>query len=75
MKRLRSQALPPVMSALVTSGRGVALVERPVPVPAKDQVLVRMRAAPINPNDLMLLDGTYDVKKPEGRRRCCSPTR
>jgi NADPH:quinone reductase-like Zn-dependent oxidoreductase len=25
-----------------------------------------MRAAPINPNDLMMLDGTYEVKKPLG---------
>jgi NADPH:quinone reductase-like Zn-dependent oxidoreductase len=25
-----------------------------------------MRAAPINPNDLMFLDGTYEVKKPVG---------
>jgi NADPH:quinone reductase-like Zn-dependent oxidoreductase len=25
-----------------------------------------MRASPINPNDLMMLDGRYDVKKPLG---------
>jgi len=54
------------MSALVTTAGGVELVERPLPTPGRGQVLVKMRAAPINPNDLMLLDGTYEVKKPVG---------
>lgn len=54
------------MKALAYFGGGVELVERPVPVPKPGQVLVRMRAAPINPNDLMFLDGTYEVKKPAG---------
>ncbi|HEU0034846.1 MAG TPA: zinc-binding dehydrogenase [Kofleriaceae bacterium] len=45
---------------------GVELVERPLPTPARGQVLVRMHATPINPNDLMFLDGTYEVKKPAG---------
>src|SRR5262245_61051741 len=66
MKRLPGHALPATMRALVARERGVELAERPVPVRGRGQVLVRMRAAPINPNDLMLLDGTYEVKKPAG---------
>lgn len=60
------RALPTTMKGLARAEGGVTLVERPVPTPGPGQVLVRMRAAPINPNDLMLLDGTYDVKKPVG---------
>lgn len=54
------------MQGLAYVEGGVELVERPVPTPASGQVLVRMRAAPINPNDIMFLDDTYDVKKPKG---------
>ncbi len=54
------------MKGLARSAGGVELVERAVPVPSRGQVLVRMRASPINPNDLMLLDGTYEIKKPLG---------
>ncbi|HUS30432.1 MAG TPA: zinc-binding dehydrogenase [Kofleriaceae bacterium] len=54
------------MKGLATVERGVELVERAVPVPQRGQVLVKMRAAPINPNDLMFLDGVYEIKKPLG---------
>lgn len=54
------------MKALATIKGGVELVERPVPSPNRGQVLVHMRAAPINPNDLMFLDGAYEVTKPLG---------
>jgi NADPH:quinone reductase len=66
MKLLASRTLPRSMSALVTIAGGVELVSRPVPTPKRGEVLIHMRAAPINPNDLMLLDGTYEVKKPLG---------
>src|SRR5512138_1507407 len=58
--------LPTTMSALVSTPGGLELVERPVPQPSRGQVLVWMRAAPINPNDLMALDGTYEVKRVVG---------
>jgi NADPH2:quinone reductase len=66
MKLLTSHTLPTTMKALATVAGGVELVERPVPTPKRGEVLVHMRAAPINPNDLMLLDGIYEVKKPLG---------
>jgi NADPH2:quinone reductase len=68
MKLLPSHTLPKSMQALATTASGgtVELVERPLPTPARGQVLVHMRAAPINPNDLMFIDGVYDVKKPAG---------
>ncbi len=37
---------------------------RTVPKPERGQVLVKMRAAPINPSDLMFLKGLYGVLKP-----------
>lgn len=66
MKLLRSHTIPSAMRGLATVGGGVELVERAVPTPKRGEVLIRMRAAPINPNDLMFLDGTYEVKKPVG---------
>lgn len=66
MKLLAAHTLPTSMSALASVAGGVELVTRPVPTPKPGQVLVYMRAAPINPNDLMMLDGTYEVKKPIG---------
>src|SRR4029079_7230399 len=66
MKLLWTHTLPASMKALASIAGSVELVERPVPTPKRGQVLVHMRAAPINPNDLMLLDGTYEVKKAAG---------
>ncbi|HWO23978.1 MAG TPA: zinc-binding dehydrogenase [Kofleriaceae bacterium] len=66
MKLLRGHTLPSAMRALATTAGGVELAERAVPTPGRGQVLIRMRAAPINPNDLLLLDDTYEVKKPLG---------
>ncbi len=66
MKILSTHTLPSAMKALVYRAPGVELVERPIPTPKPGQVLVHMRAAPINPNDVMFLDGTYEVKKPAG---------
>lgn len=66
MKLLPSHTLPATHKGLATVDRGVELVERPVPVPKRGEVLIRMRAAPINPNDLLFLDGVYEVKKPLG---------
>ena len=66
MKLAPTHTLPKSMKALAYVEGGVELVERPVPTPEPGRVLVRMRAAPINPNDLMFLDGTYEVKKPLG---------
>lgn len=66
MKLLPHHTLPSSMRGLATIAGGVELVERAVPTPKRGEVLIRMRAAPINPNDLMLLDGTYEVKKPLG---------
>lgn len=39
----------------------LALHERPVPVPADDEVLIRVEAAPINPSDIGLMFGAADL--------------
>jgi NADPH:quinone reductase-like Zn-dependent oxidoreductase len=39
----------------------LSLVELPVPVPAADEVVVRIEATPINPSDLGLLLGPADI--------------
>ena len=39
----------------------LSLTDVPVPVPADDEVLIRMEAAPVNPSDLGLLFGVADL--------------
>jgi NADPH:quinone reductase len=41
----------------------LAVAERPVPTPGAGQVLVRIRASPINPSDLSFLRGAYGIRK------------
>ena len=38
--------------------------QRPVPIPGKDEVLVKVTASPINPSDLAFLDGNYGFELP-----------
>jgi NADPH:quinone reductase-like Zn-dependent oxidoreductase len=54
------------MRAVVQTAPGAPLeVQRwPLPQPGPGQVLVRMEAAPINPSDLYLLEGTYKFTRP-----------
>jgi NADPH:quinone reductase-like Zn-dependent oxidoreductase len=42
----------------------LALVERPVPQPAANEVLVRIAASPINPSDLLFLRDQHGMHKP-----------
>ncbi|MEP6884636.1 MAG: zinc-binding dehydrogenase [Gammaproteobacteria bacterium] len=53
------------LRSLVTSGGEleVSLMQVPIPVPAENEVLVRIDAAPINPSDLGLLFAGADMQK------------
>ena len=42
---------------------GLRLVDRPVPQPAADQVLVRMKAATLNYRDLLTVKGGYGSRQ------------
>jgi NADPH2:quinone reductase len=60
--------LPTTMRALeLRDPRGATprpvLVEKPLPRPRPGEVLVRVAAAPINPNDILFLRDKYEVKK------------
>lgn len=65
--------IPDEMQALELSANGstvpeacanLKVVRKPVPVPTKGQVLVRVEAAPCNPSDLSYLQGHYAVDRP-----------
>lgn len=60
--------LPVEMTAvLLESYSGVAalrVVRRPVPQPGINQVLVKIAASPINPSDLMFIQGVYGFQRP-----------
>lgn len=63
-----TKAVPATMRALelrdYDGGReSIAVVEKPVPRPGMNEVLVRVGASPVNPSDLMFLRGLYGVKK------------
>src|SRR2546429_5836730 len=61
-------ALPEQMQALVLSAYGPApfrlrMESHPLPRPGPGEVLVRVAASPVNPSDLMFLEGRYAFKK------------
>ncbi|HEX7285129.1 MAG TPA: alcohol dehydrogenase catalytic domain-containing protein, partial [Candidatus Angelobacter sp.] len=61
--------IPATMRAVQLSaydGRreSIHVVQMPVPHPGPGQVLVRVYASPINPSDLMFVQGLYGFKKP-----------
>lgn len=59
--------LPSEMNAVVLdsySGSDALRIEkRPVPTPGVNEVLVKVAASPINPSDLIFLEGLYGIKK------------
>jgi NADPH2:quinone reductase len=63
-------SIPDVMTALVADRHGPDAVAQlrvariPVPALRRGQVLVRMRAAPCNPADLMYIEGRYGITRP-----------
>ena len=38
------------------------VVEQPWPIPAPDEVVVQMRAAPLNPADINAIEGKYPIR-------------
>lgn len=51
-----------VCRALASNFDGVAVEDRPEPVPQKREVLVRMRAASVNFPDILMAEGKYQFK-------------
>src|SRR5205823_4436591 len=65
---MAAAALPEQMQALVLSAYGpppfpLHVETRPIPRPGPGEVLVRLPASPVNPSDLMFLEGRYAFKK------------
>jgi NADPH:quinone reductase-like Zn-dependent oxidoreductase len=65
---MTSNPLPEQMTAVILDSYNGAdalrVVQRPVPRPGPNEVLVKIAASPINPSDLMFLQGVYGFKKP-----------
>lgn len=62
------EQIPDEMTAVVldsyTGVEGLRVERRPVPRPKRNQVLVKIAAAPINPSDLLFVQGRYGFTKP-----------
>lgn len=60
--------IPEQMTAVVlesySGAESLRVVQRPVPHPGPNEVLVKVAASPINPSDLAFLLGQYGFKKP-----------
>ena len=65
MKKVR---IPETMTVAVlnsySGAEALSIEHRPVPKPGKNEVLVKVAYAPINPSDLATLIGYYGLKKP-----------
>lgn len=46
-----------------TKRKNLVLVEKPVPKPGPNEVLIKVSASPINPSDVVFLEGRYGIKK------------
>jgi len=57
--------IPQLMHAVVVDEKsgGLNVREIPVPRPGPDQLLIRMKAAPINPSDIGFTKGSYGAQK------------
>ncbi len=60
---MRALVLEKYQENLADALNGLKVGELPVPKPKRGQVLVRIRAAPCNPSDLLLLQGKYGTLK------------
>ena len=62
------QGIPEQMTAVIldsySGAKALRSEKRPLPRPGKDEVLVKIAAAPINPSDLAVLTGHYGYKNP-----------
>ncbi len=60
--------LPDTMTVVVLDAyqgaESLRVEERPVPRPGRNQLLVKVAASPINPSDIMFMNGTYGFERP-----------
>lgn len=65
---MTKKQIPDQMTAVVldsySGAEAIRVVQRPVPKPGKDEVLVKVAASPINPSDLAFLIGQYGFTNP-----------
>jgi NADPH2:quinone reductase len=62
-KTMRAVLLEAYHANVADAIRSLKVAERPVPVPRRGQVLIRIEGAPCNPSDLLLLQGQYGTLK------------
>ncbi len=65
---MRKKRIPDTMTVAVlnsySGADALSIEQRPIPTPAKNEVLVKVAFSPINPSDLATLTGYYGLKNP-----------
>ncbi len=61
---MKSVILPAYNPNLIRALIGMKVEEFPLPLPSKDEVVIKITAAPCNPSDIAFLRGGYNIKKP-----------
>ncbi len=64
---MKALVLKPGPDDAIHPGRHLELAHKPLPVPAKGEVLVKMEAASANPSDLLSLRGRYAINPVPGQ--------
>ncbi len=60
---MKAVILPDYNQNLIRALVGMRIEEKPIPIPQKGEILIKIKAAPCNPSDIAFLRGGYNIRK------------
>ncbi len=61
---MKSIVLPDYNTNIIRAMRSLEVVEKSIPEPGPEQVLIKVAATPCNPSDIAFMRGGYNIRKP-----------
>ena len=61
---MKSIVLPAYNANIIRAMKSLEVVEKPIPQPGPEQVLIKVAASPCNPSDIAFMRGGYNIQKP-----------